>query len=270
MCPSEPKMSAIIHQLRNRVYTGVKRNREYEEPTGGQLYKRPRLRVSPSVASRLMVRTRFSRKRKARTFRRRKNYRRRASQPGKIVRVFKTVKYIALNPGAAGAIDARTMVPNSVFDPTGGEGIEQPLGFDETANQYNKYSVVRARYYFEATSADATNPVMLGARASADSATLTSYQHYKELPGTVSRIMTPEQDKVTFGLTIGIAKIFGNKLTLTDDRYTADVGANCTNSVYAHVFAQPVDGTTDVGVIHLVCTLYQTVVFFKPKTLARS
>lgn len=216
------------------------------------------------------LRTRTGTKRRRRSFRRRRNYRRRASAPYKIVRVLKSVKYLALNPGAAGAIDVRVMAPNAANDPSGAEGTEQPLGFDEAAAQYNKYCVIRCWSKIEATSADATNPICVGANMQNNYTALTSYVHYKELPNTQTRLMTPEQDKVVFGIGCNVGAIFGSRVKLTDDRFVADVTAAPSNLVSLHVFAQPVDQTTDVGVVHCVVTTYQTVVFFKPKTLARS
>lgn len=214
--------------------------------------------------------TRYRRRGRRSRFGRRKNYRRRPGIPWKIVRVFKTVNYISLNPGAAGAIDVRTMVPTSCVDPTGDETAQQPLGFDQAASLYEKYCVIGGRYMFEATSADATNPIVVGCNVQTDSTELASYEHYKELAGTSSRLMTPEQDKVTFGNSFSLSKLFGVKVKLSDDRFTAAVTSLPVNVAYAHIFAQPVDKTADAGNVHLVCTLYQTVVFFRPKTLARS
>lgn len=210
------------------------------------------------------------RRKRRRRFGRQLTYRQRAATPFKIVRVLKSVKYWALNPGAAGAIDARVTAPNSAYDWSQTEGTEQPLGFDEAATLYNRYCVIGFRIHFEATSADATNPVIVGCNVQTSASTLTSYAHYKELPNTVSRIMTPDVDKVLFSISGSTGKFHGTRIKLSDDRFVADVTASPANLVYAHIFAQPVDGATDVGVIHLVATIYQTVVFFKPKTPARS
>lgn len=253
-----PNLAHVVNQYRPAEYINLR-----------PPLTRMRTSAKSAMPRRTTLRTRFRRRRRTR-FGRRKNYRRRPGIPWKIVRVFKTVNYISLNPGAAGAIDVRTMVPTSCHDPTGDEGTGKPLGFDEAAAMYDKYCVIGGRYLFEATSADATNPIVVGCNVQTDSTELTSYEHYKELAGTSSRLMTPDVDKVTFGNSFSLSKLFGTKVKLSDDRFTASVTSLPANVAYAHIFAQPVDKSADAGNVHLVCTLYQTVVFFRPKTLARS
>jgi len=180
------------------------------------------------------------------------------------------VKYISLNPGAAGAIAIALFTVNTCLDPTGAFGTGQPMGFDQHAGMYDRYSVINASLAVECTSADATHPIAVGVHADRDATYLTSYEHYKELPCTSFRLMTPEQDKVSLGLRFPISRIYGHRKFLTDDRLSAAVTANPTDMVNAHIFAQPVDQATDTGVVHAVVTLYQTVVFYQPKVLARS
>lgn len=215
------------------------------------------------------TRTQTRRRRRGR-FGRRRNYPRKTSFPWKMVRVLKTVKYISLNPGAAGAIATATFLINSANDPTGASGSGQPLGFDQMASVYERYAVIGAKIFVECTSAEATHPIAVGLHAEKDSSALTSYEHYKELPSTQMRLMTPEQDKVTMALKVPISRLYGHRKFLSDNRLSAYTTADPDDKAYIHVFAQPVDQTTDVGVVHLVCTIYQTIVFYTPRVLARS
>lgn len=241
-----------------------------EHPTGGYI-RPPRW---PSFANlRTMKRVRSSgryRRRRRGRFGRRRRFPARTSTPWKVVRVMKTVKYMSLNPGGAGAIAVNTFIVNSGYDPTDTTGAGQPLGWDQTAALYERYSVIHAKAVVECTSADATNPIAVGLHADQYQTAKTTYEHYKELPMTQMRLMTPEQDKILLGMKIPIGRFYGHRKFLTDDRLSAAVTANPTDKVYLHLFAQPVDMTADAGVVHAVLTLYQTVVFYSPRDLDRS
>lgn len=188
----------------------------------------------------------------------------------KIVRVMKTVKHVALDPGAGGAISVATFIVNSGNDPTDSSGTGQPLGWDQTAALYERYAVIGAKIVVEATSADGTLPLAVGLHADQYQAAKTSYEHYKESPMTQMRLMTPEQDKVLLSMRFPISKFYAHRKFLTDDRLSAVVSADPTDKVYCHLFAQPVDLTSEAAAVHCVCTLYQTVVFYAPRDLARS
>lgn len=236
-----------------------------EVPTGGIMSDE---RMPPRMRSR--TRLRYKRKRRGR-YRRRRNYPRRTSTPWKMVRVMKTVKYVALDPGAGGAISVKTFIVNSGFDPTDTTGTGQPLGWDQAVTLYERYAVIRCKIFVEATSADASNPIALGLHANQYQTPVgTTYEHYKEQPCTSFKLMTPEQDKVTLGLKFPIGRFYGHRKMLSDNRLSSLVTANPDDKVYAHLFAQPVDLATDTGTVHCVVTMYQTIVFFAPRVLARS
>lgn len=84
--------------------------------------------------------------------------------------------------------------------------------------------------------------------------------------------MTPDMDKVVFGKK-GPVKSWllprGGRL-LTDDLCTAAVTADPAKVLYGHIWTQPIDGTSDPGVVRFIVTLEQIVVFFSPKSPARS
>lgn len=227
-------------------------------------------KTSTAMAKRGRTYSRTQRRKRRGRFGRRRRFPARTITPFKMVRVLKTVKYVALNPGAAGAISVSTFMVNSGNDPTDTTGSGQPLGWDQLAGLYERYSVIGAKIVVEATSADATHPIALGIHANQYQTNLTTYEHYKEQPMTQMRLMTPEQDKIVLGMKFPISKFYGHRKFLTDERLSSLVTANPEDKVYCHLFAQPVDQATDTGAVHCVVTMYQTIVFFAPRVLARS
>lgn len=212
-----------------------------------------------------MTRRRYKSKRRGR----RRDYRGRIGMPFKIVRRVRTTLYYAFNPGA-GTIATGLLNLNSAQDPTGNVGSGQPLAHDQYSGLYERCAVIGGTVQVECASADGTNPVAVGINVQPSSSTLTTYEHYKEMPHTSMKLMTPDLDKVVFGTRFGVAKYFGHRKILSDDRLSAAIGAEPTDLLYGHLFFQSVDKTADSGIIHTVITITQTIVYFKPKAPARS
>lgn len=176
-----------------------------------------------------------------------------------------------LNP-AAGGLSAGIASLNSGFDPTGGLGSGQPLGWDQMTALYNKYCVIAWSVKIEWCTTDNTNPTMVGFTPTTQSSALTSYSHYKELPGTKSLIITPDIDKGQIFAKGGVKRYFvppGGKL-LSNENCTSSVGGSPTNILYGHVWAQAMDGSADPALLNYVVTIWQRIVFFDPVIPARS
>jgi len=264
-------------------------------PVGGQLQRyahrlrpapvRPRIRdpyfepiadeVAPSGGNisgrtqRRMPRRYRQRRRRGGRRRFRRNYRRRAVQPYKVVRQLKTVTFYPFDAGA-GTISVGIINVNSANDPFAGLGTGQPLGHDQYAALYERSCVIGGRVTAAVTSTDGMNPIVAGVNINTSSSALTVYEHYAELPHTSMKLMTPEQDKITLGLRFGVGKYFAGRKLLSDDRLTANIGSDPTDLLYAHFFVQSADKSANPANCLFVITLYQTVVYFKPKVPARS
>lgn len=238
-------------------------------------YKRARV-SAPAPAEAVMARgrTRTAVRRRSLVRRRTRRYRRvpRTLTPFSLVRKLKTVFTYPLDPGAAGAISAATVKLSSAFDPAGGFGAGQPLGFDQYSTLYNRYAVIGWSVKIELVTTDNTNPTMVGFTPIVSSTTLTSFEHYKEVPGTVSMVLTPDIDKGTLFARGGVKRFLlgrGGKM-LADDTVTAAVTADPTRMLHGHFWAQSVDAASDAAIVRAVVTLWQTVVFFVPVIPSRS
>lgn len=221
-----------------------------------------------------MARRSYKRRNKRRG---RKIYRRkrRTVQPFQIVRTMKSVVAFAIDPagaGALGAIGTPWLKLNSGYDPTGILGSGQPLGYDQYTALYKRAAVAKWSCKIEICTVDNTTPICVGFTPTISSTALTNYNHYKELPGTVSSIVTPDVDKLTMFARGGVKKYFMPKSgrMLSDDQCTHAIGSDPTNLLYGHIWAQPMDQSSDAGIIRGVITIWQTVIFYQPEVPARS
>lgn len=214
-----------------------------------------------------------SKYRSRRSARRRKLYKkkRRTAQPYSMARTFKTCTYTTLNPGN-GTLASAILQLNSAYDPTGLISTSQGLGFDQFETLYRRYAVVKWGVKIEYASTDNTNPLVVGFTPTTKDSALTAYAHYKECPGTISGIITPDIDKFQL-YTKGRVKPYllpkGGKL-MNDEDCTALTSANPTKLLYGHLWAQEIGASADPALVHLVITIYQTLVFFDPIVPARS
>lgn len=229
---------------------------------GSYLYYAPRSRPSRRNV------TRSLRRRKRRSIRKIGAYH--AVQPYSIVRKLKTVYATAQDP-AAGTLASNLIALNDAKDPLGpSSATQQPLGFDQYEALYNKYCVIGWKVKVEAVTVDNSNALYVGFTPTTASTALTSYSHYKECPGTVSRILSPDIDKAVFSTKGSVKKqMLRRGKILTDDTLYADVTASPTRILYGHIWSHVMDAT-DPANTKIVVTLEQLVVFFDPKIPARS
>lgn len=224
-------------------------------------------RVMPK-RSRTMVRYRRRRRRQGPG--RRLNYRRTGAIPTKVRRVVRSVQYISLNPGA-GALDYKAILLNSAHNPWSGLSADQPLTHDQYSALYTRYAVIGCSLQIEVVSMDGTTPVCAGITFAETNSAFSSYEHAKEVQPSTSRLLTPNLDKVVMSLSTGFSKWFGTRKILTEENYSANIGSDPTRVIYAHVWGQPVDQTADPGIIQIVATLKQIVVYYRRKNyVARS
>lgn len=119
----------------------------------------------------------------------------------KLVR-FKAVNQFTRTP-AGGAIDNMTIDVGSLNDPFGGAGAELPLGLDQWSAMYSRYVVVGCKVWVRAHNVTSTGALTFGLTRlpPGDTTGRTSASHYLEMPGTVSKILSPDVDHANLVLS---------------------------------------------------------------------
>jgi len=216
-------------------------------------------------------RTRVNRRSKRRRYGRRRNYRLPLFQPYTTYRRLRTV-FANSYQLSANNLDGNMLKLNSVFDPTGNVNALQPMGFNILEQQYQKYTVVSYKVTIEAVSLDNTAPVAVGFCPTRESTLQGTYLQYKETQGNVTRVMTPDQDKIVFQNAGSIKKwmLPPRSSIYSDDLLSAVVTADPSRILYGHVYVQALDTTEDLGSVRLLCTIDQVVRFYEPKHQPRS
>lgn len=224
-----------------------------------------------------LARTNMARRsgfKRKRGLRRRRRYGRvgRRLQPYSMSRWLKTSMYFALNAGG-GTLTEQTVNLNNAYDPMGSASAQaQPLGWDQYTALYQRCTVVAWRVKIEAVSTDNTNALVIGFTPSRSSTALTSYNHYRELPSTVQRLMTPDIDKVIMGMKGSVKRWLappGSKILSVEELAgTATTGP--ARNLFAHVYAQALDESADPASVGIILTLQQLCVFHEPVVPARS
>lgn len=232
--------------------------------------------LATSMATKAATRnySRSTYRRKSKKYRRRNKKRTKATGfPPSITRRVVTSYNFGLDPGVAGAITTQVINLNSAFDPAGTlSATQQPLGMDQYEALYNKYCVVGWKITVEAALLENSYPCVVGFTPTTNSTTLTSANHYRELPGTVSRLATPDVDKLYFKAKGSVKKWIvpkGGKLLSTDEG-SAAIGSNPARMLYGHFFIQCLDSAQDAGVARLIVKQEQIVVFYDRKNPSRS
>lgn len=192
----------------------------------------------------------------------------------KLVRL-KLCQGIALDPGAGGTIATVNFALNDIKDPEGASGTQQPLGFDQWAGLYQKFCVVGAKVWLKMYSSDATYTHVYGMHATTEANALTSFEHYRELPNTKMKMLSPDMDHNGMLGKYSIKRLSGCKHLLSEERYwgstTGDPSgaASPDELVYLQVFAQPLQGQ-DGAVQRGYITIEYLIVFFDPVIPSRS
>lgn len=229
-----------------------------------------------NVGSTTMVKKYTKRKR---TSRRKKIPRNLSSAPfpNKIVRRLKTSQFYNTGGHTSGALEEFVWRLNDLADPEGSFGAQQALGFDQYSTLYRRYCVIGAKVTVMAYNHD-TNPFIVGTHVNTDPTSLTTYEHYKELKNTQSKLLSPDVDHVTWVHKISLPKIFKTKkLISNEDHYGGTLAAHDTGLTtpdelaYIKVFAQPMDqSTSTTNGVYFVITMEQIVVFYDYEIPARS
>jgi len=172
-------------------------------------------------------------------------------------------KYASVNngidPGLA-APGAYIFRANSLFDPDFTGTGAQPLGFDQMAAMYNRYTVTNAQIRVVFSNPSTNDFRIVVGVALARNATLQSRTQYMEshcswdvLPsGSVSG------DTKTVYLDVDIAKFFGVRNILDERDMSGTTTTNPLNVCYFHVWAADTGGGNPGGIQSTVEIAYTT------------
>lgn len=116
-----------------------------------------------------------------------------------------------------------------------------------------------------------TSPIVVGICPTVDSTARSDALHYGELPGNVSRILTPDGDHQVFSFYTRVKPwLLPKGKMLTDDTVSAAVTGDPARLLYGHIYAQAQDHTSDPGVVQFTVTQTMWVCFMNRKQPARS
>lgn len=190
--------------------------------------------------------------------------------PRKLTLKMKTAAYQAVAPAAVS--EHYTYKLNSAFDPLGGDGAEQPNGWDQVAAVlYNSYYVssgmIRARFVNE--TANAVDCVLW---VTAEDAEPASFHAMIERGGAQYKICGKAGDAgngIILSRRFVSKKILGKKYGTQN--MSAAVTADPTDVVYGHIsfYSHSQAGAANI-IGTLVLEIYQTVHFYDKIDLAES
>lgn len=239
----------------------------------------PSKRIKVTMPYRRRPSSRVSLKRRRRTpfrrFRRRTRARISSLAPKtKLIRC----KVTGLRTNSGHTTGSLEMVPiqmNSILDPFGGAGAEQPLGFDQWRALYEYAYVVGAKITCEFHNADAIAYVVgiTPCHIAQGTTSLASYEYYKELPGTKSTVLSPDIDKAVLQSKISIKKWFSVKDLVDTNEYRMNLNTPSEPSklAYWHLWSQPLDqSSTDSTGVQIVMNVEYIVLLTSPVIPARS
>lgn len=106
---------------------------------------------------------------------------------------FSVVHRTALAPtvGTCGVVAYKA---NSLNDPFQAQGAGLPIGLDQWASMYSKYKVVKSTMTAVTHPTTITGAAVVGIHLANNATLLTDCDHYRELPYTTSRVISPDID----------------------------------------------------------------------------
>ncbi len=185
---------------------------------------------------------------------------------------------LTLDPGV-GLISEYVYRANSVFDPDFTGVGHQPMGFDEWANIYNRYTVLGSRITVYNTPATTTNvtPGYFGVVLSANSTPIASYTSIdnlleSKLAGKNWRTAGSTLTQTTRGNSQVVSKNFSAKnffgVTDVNDGtgLSSVIGGNPTEHAHFGIYAASIDGNNP-GSLFLTVMIDYIVQFREPDNL---
>lgn len=261
-------MTSIVYPQVSRKRT---REPDYYAPDGGLLSGETfggakRMRMYRRYRPRTAVRRRR---------RGRRAYRRRMPLSNTVPRT-KLVKFKVLTrgyiTGVSGAIGVALFQANGLSDPTQSASANLPLGLDQWAGFYDRYTVVGSHCYIQMHQTTDLGAAHLTLNVREDINTLSSTEHYAESPNTVQKIMSSDVDRDSLKLGWSLKRHQRIKNVLDAEDYEGVLSTtpgDPTRNSYFHFAVQDVSGNQSVT-IEYVATVSYVVLLHDRKNLARS
>lgn len=234
--------------------------------------------IGPGSTASTMVRTRRYRRTstKKRNRKRRGIIRRRIPRVlaprQKLIRLRTVLDYPTLT-STNGALAAIACSMFDITDPFVGLATNQPLGYDQIKNFYNRAYVVGAKCTIRVHNTGSV-AIMYGVTPMPESAgttTLTPFEHYAELPATKMRILSPDVDHGVLVSQVSTARHVHVSRLKDEDAFHVDLDNETppTRQAYFHIWQQPLDKTTTTTA-NLVVSLEYLIAVYDPIIPARS
>lgn len=170
----------------------------------------------------------------------------RSIQPKTKVISMKASKYFQMS--ASSSPDVETVQGNSFDDVFGAGHTLQPLGYDQWKALYKSAYVLGVKVKLTAHN-EAGNSMIVGLTpCGLDQGTsaLSNYEHYRETPGTVSRLLSPDVDHCYITSQRSTKRFLSLKNIRDEDDLKIDLVNETppTKLYWYHVWCQPTDMTT--------------------------
>lgn len=233
----------------------------------------PSTSVRTAMKRRTFSRTRSQRRR----FKRRRRGIIRRRIPRSVAPREKLIRVNAVVPPTlactSGAIGVFALKMFDITDPFGTATNVQPLGYDQWKGLYNKAFVVGVKVVCRIHN-KGTAAVMVGVTPMPESQAnsgLSPFEHYMELAGTKSRLLSPDVDHCVLVSKIGTARHVGVRKLRDEDAFHCDLDGEVapTRDAWVHVWGQPIDKTT-TNPLELVVTAEYLVRLYDPIIPARA
>lgn len=174
----------------------------------------------------------------------------------------------------SGALQAKTISGTDITDPYGGASLQQPLGYDQWKALYKTAYVVAMKVKFTLWNNDST-AIMYGISMmdkKTGATALTNYEYYREVPGTVSRLLSPDVDHGYISNKISTKKALHIKDIKDNDtiRVALDTDSAPSEQYYAHAWVQPVDQSATINGVLGVLDVEYIILLSNPITPSRS
>lgn len=172
--------------------------------------------------------------------------------------------------GTAGAIGTNYWKANSLADPTGAATTQLPLGVDQLAALYTKYKILGSRITLIAHPETITGAAFVGlCLHNSTTPPATDLDHYRELPRTVMRMVSPDIDVTKLSMKYSYKGYPHHiKQIKDDDQQEGGFSTTPTDptdvSPYFHIWVQDANKTQNVtfeiqAVIEYIVLLYEPV-----------
>lgn len=174
----------------------------------------------------------------------------------------------------SGAISYKNIAGTDFLDPLVGTSAQQPLGFDQWKALYHTAYVVGTKVTLRVWNNQST-ALMMGITAfgkSQSTTGLSDYEYYKEVPKTVSRLLTPDVDKGTLINKVSTKKHLSVRNILDNDTLRINLTSESSPSenYYFHAWVQPLDQATTLTSVQGVIDIEYLVVLTNPVIPTRS